>query len=1194
MTFDGAWTLSAGWNRSLLVVVLVVLGLSTIASLLSRGLRKWPAIRDSMLLSALIACLSAPMIAIVVTASGASVISVPFDIERTGETSIHENEASASSPGAQTARQAKSRRPATGPSSTRTAGIETRDLRFPPMANDATSSATTAVTSRQQPRITSWMIFAILWMAGSFVLAGFAVRSACRADRIRQSGSGTPRARSIAQIAASVVGLRQYPTILESANVSVPTVIGFRSPAVILPSWSVETLSDEGLRDILVHEFAHIRRRDHWVLVAQVVSRCLYWPIPSIHVLNRELGRSREDVCDNFVLAQRDPITYGELLLQLAARAIGARLPYGTIGMFNRPGELEGRVVRILDDRTSRATCSSLAARVLIISAFLLLATALIGTRFVTAQSPRSMEVVTSVVPAVAQFADPAPTTDSLGDELPAGARLRLGTLRFDPPSGVNDIALSPDGTAVVTTGRQLIVWDAKTGKERWRVDRRETGLDFRGSCYGSRNLAFSSDSSHFFTPGPNDEVFIWDIVSGRNETVAIKTLADGKPSNGEIRSIDVTRDGKKLAVGNANGIVVCDREGKTQFEIANSAKGRLSYEDGDRLKFMGHYSYARFSPDGRLLAVVTSDRPQEIRLLDAESRQEKATCQLAGWLVRMDFSPDGSRIVATERDNAVRLYRVESGEREWSRVIPLNNPYENYTSAVAFSPDGSLVAAGATDHRIYLIDASNGDELGALVGHHWYPWTMDFNADGSVLYSAGWDGVIRRWDVKARKPLDPPEGIHGSEVVAASPDGVTLAFQDDRDVIHLVRSADGREERTLGLPGMRSSQLCFSPDGSQLAAGGSIEDQVQVAVWDVRNGNLIHRWNWPKGKDPHSHVESLSFAPDGSRLAAAVFRQSQAYVWNLVNGREVAQLRHSAVYGLCFSPDGKSLATAGWDSIVRVWDTENWTSRQEHDLKADKNGEGDDRMYTVCYAPSGGLLATAHLDGSVRIWQADGLRIRSRFNIEGRFLYGAMAFSPDGLWLATGGANGAIELRDPLTGQIVEECGRHQFYTYTVGFGRDDRVLLTGGDDGVGYLWDLRPRQLMSLDNVDRLWIDLAGNDSKAAHAAIWALSSSPDRAVELLTQKLQGVKRVVDADLIASDLSEGDRAARRRELLAQAEADSEVETTLTVRRAASLLCQVGTPAATGLLQDLVARDPDGELGRIAAAALKRTGGTP
>ena len=183
------------------------------------------------------------------------------------------------------------------------------------------------------------------------------------------------------------------------------------------------------------------------------------------------------------------------------------------------------------------------------------------------------------------------------------------------------------------------------------------------------------------------------------------------------------------MVVGNRRGIVLWSAH-KAVLVIANKAKGTPEHDFGndDRLWFGGHYSFGRFSPDGKVLAVVTSDSPKEIRLFDSETGRQLRRIELKSNLVRLAFSPDGRRIVATERDVAVRMYATETGKRIWSREIPPVKNAECYTSAVAYSPDGRMIAAGAPigpDESIYLLDAATGDAAGKLVGHGWKPWAQ-------------------------------------------------------------------------------------------------------------------------------------------------------------------------------------------------------------------------------------------------------------------------------------------------------------------------------------------------------------------------------------------------------------------------------------------------------------------------------------
>ena len=161
----------------------------------------------------------------------------------------------------------------------------------------------------------------------------------------------------------------------------------------------------------------------------------------------------------------------------------------------------------------------------------------------------------------------------------------------------------------------------------------------------------------------------------------------------GATRSVDITPDGQKLAVG--SGRWCCRLRSPGESALRNRQRSTVHSRSITTTdwRFSGHYSLGRFSPDGKILAVVTSDRPEEVRLYEAETGRELRKVALASRLVRLAFSPDGKQLATTERDNAVRLYDVETGNRAWSHVVKLTNIYENYTSAVAFSPDGKILA---------------------------------------------------------------------------------------------------------------------------------------------------------------------------------------------------------------------------------------------------------------------------------------------------------------------------------------------------------------------------------------------------------------------------------------------------------------------------------------------------------------------
>ena len=789
------------------------------------------------------------------------------------------------------------------------------------------------------------------------------------------------------------------------------------------------------------------------------------------------------------------------------------------------------------------------------------------------------------------------PLLDELGDPLPEGALLRLGTVRFRHPSNVVDIALSPDDKTIVSVGRELIAWDTETGKEKWRAGAIAHGINLPGAAYGVRPLVFSTDGEHLWTVGRGSRLNRWDVKTGRVESIAVgagdgadrrpnvlQGRAIARPADRGSQSIDVSPDGEKLAVGDSGGVVVMNLQGETLYAIENRPEKPVEVDamNNDRLLFGGDYASGQFSPDGTLLAVVRSQSPEEVLLVDAASGKEIRSIALTARLVRLAFSPDGKRLAATERNNSVRAYEVATGKELWSHTFPLKNQFENYTSAIVFNPAGDLVAAACTDNIIYLFNAEEGQLAGRLTGHTWYPWALAFASDGATLFSSGWDGPIRRWDMATLKQRSLPVGVRATGMVAVSPDETLLVYADDAGTVRLVNAESGKEQQRFAFPESHASQAAFSADGSQLAIGGETGDKVFVAVHELPSSKLLHRWEWPKGRDSHSSVEAIAFSPDGERLAAAVFRQSQILLWNLRTAEEVARLVHDEVYGMAFRPDGSELVTVGWDAKIRGWSPQDGALTQTIDVAERVKADGDFRMYAVSFAPVGNALATAHMNGEVWVWNANDMTRRRRFGLRGNFSYGALSFSPDGLWIATGISSGRVSLWDAYSGE--EAWSRsHQDHIYNVAFRKGSSQVVSGGDDGVCYLWQVNSQgpPLAEFDG-EQLWQEFAGDSGKIACQAMAHLVAHPQEAIPLLRDKIGDVESLLDpTETEEATIQQTVRTRQLKALLI--DKDPRIERRAAYHRAVAVLSQIGTPAAIEILDGL-ANANRGEASELAA----------
>jgi beta-lactamase regulating signal transducer with metallopeptidase domain len=206
---------------------------------------------------------------------------------------------------------------------------------------------------------TSWAWYAfVLWsvIAGvglaRVVLATIQVRKLRSAAVAADMESLPPDLRAIVDEARE----SRPVALLVSRQMEVPTAIGFYKPAIILPAWLLECTPAEELKYILLHELAHLRRRDDWTNLAQKILKALLFFLPSVWWIERRLSLDREMACDDAVLAHSGtPRGYAECLARVAERSFSRQLALAQSAV-GRVRQLTARVAMILDPNRPRTT----------------------------------------------------------------------------------------------------------------------------------------------------------------------------------------------------------------------------------------------------------------------------------------------------------------------------------------------------------------------------------------------------------------------------------------------------------------------------------------------------------------------------------------------------------------------------------------------------------------------------------------------------------------------------------------------------------------------------------------------------------------------------------------------------------------------------------------------------------------------
>ncbi|MSR57793.1 MAG: hypothetical protein EXS05_08980 [Planctomycetaceae bacterium] len=149
------------------------------------------------------------------------------------------------------------------------------------------------------------------------------------------------------------------PAVLHTPFLPSPCLAGMIDPAVLLPEAEL-TLS---IRDVLIHELAHLRRRDgHWNLLRKLATS-LFWFQPLLWKLSGRLEMAAEEVCDDCVVATGgDRSEYANRLVDVAEFS-GVPMATAGVAIVSLRSMLAQRVARIMD--TSRRLSTGTSRRLL-------------------------------------------------------------------------------------------------------------------------------------------------------------------------------------------------------------------------------------------------------------------------------------------------------------------------------------------------------------------------------------------------------------------------------------------------------------------------------------------------------------------------------------------------------------------------------------------------------------------------------------------------------------------------------------------------------------------------------------------------------------------------------------------------------------------------------------------------------------
>ncbi len=535
-------------------------------------------------------------------------------------------------------------------------------------------------------------------------------------------------------------------------------------------------------------------------------------------------------------------------------------------------------------------------------------------------------------------------------------------------------IAISPGGRLLAAGGENgVLMLFSVDDKERLQHR-------LKGHTAHIKATVFHPERKWLASAGDDGLIIFWSLPGGKEKT--IKKEREWK-APGQVWTMAVNPEGSYLASGgDDNNVTLRETEtgkvlrilkghedgvSKLAFSPIGNLLASASYDDtarvwdvktGEQLHILTRHTdnigNIIFSPDGTRIA--TGGRDGSIRLWDTKSGEMLRVLEapVRSAVLGLEFIANGRYLISGGTDRKLHFWDIETGVilrvlqdhkasvnaitayagelfstgndgmvLGWNTNLPyleMDLPGEPASTAVA--PDGDSVAVGFADGILHLYSLTDSSLLWEQKAHESDIQRLDFNADGSLLASAGLDSTAKLWQIKPGEPPEQQASIqHTNDVssVAFSADGRTLATSSYDGKVGLFTIGAKQAVFVEGHQRKEINSVAFPSNTQLLSAGDN-----GVRLWDLKK-------NPPALLQTFSHIqESVLWAaasPDGKRFAT-VGRKPVITVYSLPDGAEQHRLtgHNNTILRAEFSPDSHQLATVSGDASVRFWDLNNGT----------------------------------------------------------------------------------------------------------------------------------------------------------------------------------------------------------------------------------------------------------------------------
>lgn len=233
---------------------------------------------------------------------------------------------------------------------------------------------------------------------------------------------------------------------------------------------------------------------------------------------------------------------------------------------------------------------------------------------------------------------------------------------------------------------------------------------------------------------------------------------------------------------------------------------------------------------------------------------------------------------------------------------------------------------------------------------------------------------------------------------------------------------------------------LAYSPGGYSIVSAGA---DATVRIWNASNGSLSRII-------PMDHGAATSIALQGEYIATG-HADGYVAVWDKTSGHKVADLQRNeaSIWSLVFTNVPGRLLAAAHDWKVALWDLRA-PSSPVHIFEGHENA-----VQAIAFAPQGPFLASGGADRTVKLWNLNTLDLVRTYRRHPDFVT-AVKFSPDASRVASATLNGDIRLWSTSSQRTYRRLRGHKDSVTALAFSGSGGLLASSSADGTVRLWDV------------------------------------------------------------------------------------------------------------------------------------------